>query len=84
MFAPRFFTPRYFAARHFPPDFDQVVEPQPPTGGGGGGVGLPGENYYNQKPPVIKDKEMYLDQALMEDEELLIFLKAFAEVVRWH
>lgn len=58
-----------------------VITEQP--SGGGGTVSAPG-NYYNQTPPVIKDAELYLDQALVEDEELIIMLKAFAEVIRWH
>lgn len=53
----------------------------PPSGGGGGGVSAPG---FNQAPSVKKDRELYIDQAHNEDEELIILLKAFAEVIQWH
>ncbi len=59
----------------------------PPVGGGGSGggpsVGLPGENYYNQAPPQYKDP-LLLEQALQEDEEMLLMIKAFVETIQWH
>jgi hypothetical protein len=56
---------------------------QPPIGGGGSGpgVGLPGENYFNQAPPIYRDP-LLLEQALQEDEEMLLMIKAFVETIQ--
>ena len=51
---------------------------------GGGGVSAPG-THFNQAPSVKKKGEpLLLMQALQEDEELLIILKSFVEIIRWH
>ena len=60
-----------------------VIEP-PSGGGGSSGVGMPGQDYFNQSPSVKKNKRSYLAQALQEDEELLIIIKSFVETIRWH
>lgn len=64
---------------------DELPPIQPPTGGGGSGpgIGLPGENYYNQAPPRIKDPNKY-EQALQEDEEMLMIFKSIIELIEWH
>lgn len=57
----------------------------PPTGGGGGSgpsVGLPGENYYNQSPPRERKNDLFLQQAMQEDEEMLLMIKAFVETIQ--
>ncbi len=61
-----------------------VIIPTPPRGGGGTGAG-PGD-YYNQAPDTRRktDEPLLLAQARQEDEELIILLKAFAEVIQWH
>lgn len=70
----------------WPGGIDDSVAEIPPTGGGGSGpgIGLPGENYYNQAPAIKRDEPLELQQALQEDEELIIMLKAFVETIRWH
>lgn len=61
----------------------QVVIP-PPTGGGGSGPAT-GHSHFNQAPDTRKNKEpLLLAQALQEDEELIIMIKAFAETITWH
>lgn len=80
MFANPYFSQQYFSESYFPPLVDVVI-PTPPRGGGGTGPSGPS---YNQSPSVIGDKRLYIDQALNEDEELIILLKAFAEVIQWH
>lgn len=60
-----------------------VIIPTPPRGGGGS-VGAPGTRF-NQAPDTRRNKEpLHLQQALQEDEELIILIKAFAEVIQWH
>lgn len=63
-----------------------VIIPTPPRGGGGSGPGGPGVRgpSPNQAPPKIDDRLLYIDQAHHEDEELILLLRAFAEVVQWH
>ena len=74
----------YHATPYYQPEVLIVI---PPVGGGGSGggpsVGLPGENYYNQAPPQYKDP-LLLEQALQEDEEMLLMIKAFVETIQWH
>ena len=60
---------------------DGAVIIAPP--GGGGGVSAPG-THFNQAPSVKKNEPLMLAQALQEDEELIIILKAFVETIRWH
>jgi hypothetical protein len=83
MFAPTYFGVANFSPRYFPPGVigDQI--PPTPGGGGGGSSGVVGTKF-NQAPPVAKKEPLYLAQALQEDEELLLILKAFTEVITWH
>lgn len=56
----------------------------PPVGGGrssGPSVG-PGD-FFNQAPSIKKKEPLYLQQAIQEDEELMIIIKAFVETIRW-
>ena len=55
-----------------------------PASGGGGGYSFPGVNLPSPKPSIDKDEPLFLAQALQEDEEMIILLKALAEVVTWH
>lgn len=81
MFAPRYFAPTYFGPRYWPPDFIQVEIPRPGGGGTGPGVG-PGAQ--RSPRPSVRDEPLFLQQALQEDEDLIILIKAFAEVIQWH
>lgn len=82
-----FATPHFLTPHYDTPHFELGLQAEPPVvplpSGGGGTVSAPG-THFNQAPPVIRDAELYIDQALMEDEELILFLRAFAEVIRWH
>jgi len=60
-----------------------IIEP-PVVGGGGGTRGGPVGTRFNQAPPQRKGEPLLLAQALQEDEELLIILRAFVETIRWH
>lgn len=60
----------------------QIVIPPVGGGGSGPGVGLPGENYFNQAPPRQRDNDLFLQQALQEDEEMLLMIKAFVETIQ--
>lgn len=56
------------------------------SSGGGGGPSIPqqpiAENYYNQTPSVGKDKKaLYLQQAMQEDEELIILCRTLLEII---
>ena len=62
---------------------DGSVEITPP-GGGGTGPGIGPGALPSPRPSVNKDEPLYLAQALQEDEELIIILKAFVETIRWH
>jgi len=63
---------------------DSVAEIPPSGGGGGSGPGVGPGDYYNQAPSVRKNEPLYLAQALQEDEELIMIMKAFVETVTWH
>jgi hypothetical protein len=52
--------------------------------GGGGSVGHGPEFRPSPRPPVDKNEPIFLAQALQEDEELVLMLKAFVEVTQWH
>ena len=82
MFAPTYFGVANFSPRYFPPGVigDQIP---PPTGGGGGTGAGPGA-FRSPRPTVDKNEPLYLTQALQEDEELILILKAFTEVIQWH
>lgn len=71
----------YYATPYYQPEVIVVI---PPVGGGGSGpgVGLPGENYFNQAPPRQRDNDLFLQQALQEDEEMLLMIKAFVETIQ--
>lgn len=56
---------------------------QLPSDGGGGSAPVIGTRF-NQAPSVKNNEPLLLAQALQEDEELLIILKAFVETIRWH
>jgi hypothetical protein len=58
-----------------------VVEP--PVTGGGGTTSAPG-THFNQAPPKYRDPRdlLNLEQALQEDEEMLLMIKAFVETIQ--
>lgn len=70
----------YYATGYYVPD---AVIIETPTGGGGG-TSFPGYNVPSPRPSIDKHEPLYLAQALQEDEEMIILLKALAEVVTWH
>jgi hypothetical protein len=61
-------------------------EPTPPSGGGGSGINH-AQNYshYNQAPDTRETPRVdYLRQARREDEDLLILMKTFVEIIKCH
>lgn len=73
----------YHATPYYRPEVQVII---PPVGGGGSGggpsVGLPGESYFNQAPPRQRDNDLFLQQAIQEDEEMLLMIKAFVETIQ--
>lgn len=82
MFPNSYFAGQYFSDSYFPPTVDVEIPLPGPRGGGGSGPSVGRDSHFNQAPPKYRDP--FIDQALMEDEELIILLKAFAEVIQWH
>ena len=76
----------YYATGYHATDYylrGAVVIP-PVTGGGGGtGVSAPG-SHFNQAPPKYRDPRdlLNLEQALQEDAEMLLIIKAFVETIQ--
>lgn len=64
---------------------DIPVEPPVYNGGGGSGA-VSGESYFNQAPPQYKApaRDAYLEQALQEDEELLMLLSSLLRITQCH
>lgn len=81
MFAPSYFGVRHFGPRHFPPGAESVILP-PVAGGGGSSAGI-GHSHYNQAPDTREYKpKLLLKQAMQEDEEMLLMIKAFVETIQ--
>jgi hypothetical protein len=81
----------YHATGYYSTDYyiHGVVLPPVAPGGGGGHSAGPGHGHGpgalpSPRPSIDKNQPLYLQQALQEDEELILILKAFTEVIRWH
>lgn len=82
MFANPYFSQQYFTESYFPPLVDVEI-PLPPRGGGGTTGAGPGD-HFNQAPDTRERKRDFLAQARQEDKDMIVLLKAFAEVISWH
>lgn len=81
MFANSYFAGPYYSDSYFPPL--EVVDIPPPVAGGGGSSAGVGYSHYNQAPDTREYKpKLLLKQAMQEDEEMLLMIKAFVETIQ--